>query len=182
MAITVTWQGGNGVTTINSGSYMGFFGNTFGSSIIPTHYQDFTCVTDVHMITNSGSLPNVKKGSTINSYMSGGISERMLSDISSVECTVRITVNSTSLLALQSMQLIAYNGISTASGPTGCIVYGAERGNTVWTPMSGSSYPLYLAAQYGDSNIWTYYIALSVTPTIAGINPNIKFILYGESY
>jgi hypothetical protein len=180
MAITITWQGGDGTATIPEGGYLGFFGDSFGSSTALGDYQSSTYATDVSASINSGPLPNVKLVSSGSyDYEDTG---RLLTLITRSECTLRITISNTSPFNLQNMKLIAYNGVDTAVGPDGCDVWGFEMGNSSWSLMSGSSNSLSLSTQTGNSSSYTYYVGLSVSPTAPGANLNVMFNLIGESF
>jgi hypothetical protein len=187
MAFTINWQGGDGVTTLPSGSYLGFFGDSFGTSITLGGYQSSSYATDVSASVNYGVLPNVMfmdSGSYSFSIItpSDSLDRRSLSLITENECTLRITISNTSPTNLQAMKLIAYNGVDTAVGPEGCIVWGVEKGNSTWSLMSGSANPLNLSTQVGNSGSYTYYVGLSVSPTSPGANLSVMFNLVGESF
>ena len=193
MAITIQWKGGNDITTISDGEHIGFFGASFGDSIVLNTYQDKTYVTNIGGTDNSGELPNIKFVS--NSPGTGSISSGSVAAITTFtqdQCTLHLSLTSGSASRIHAIKLIAYSGSLTV-GPSGGLsavgtpnttIMGFERGDTDWTIMSGSAQPLTLTP-YSDAagkETHDYYIGLSAQPQAMGININISLALYAEWY
>lgn len=182
MALTITWQGGDEATVVNSTYYVGFFGTNFGDSISLGSFNNTTVATDVNGGINHGALPNVKYVGSTTANWGEGVEN--LSSIENTECTLKITASSGSGFNIQALKLIAYNGTDESVAPSNVVIYGAEKGDSSWTLMSGSAQPLILtpASSSSPPNSYHYYIALSATPSVAGTNTSIALKFYAEHY
>ena len=195
MSIVIEWKGGDDVVTISSDSRIGFFGMTFGDSIVLNAYQETTHVTNDTGTVNDGELPNLLH--TVTAPGSCKIGNRFgsgsaITDITSEQCTLHLSITNGEHSRLQAVKLIAYSGSLTidhegnitASGPSDATVVGFELGNVNWTVMNGSTAPLMLTPYSGAAGQVThnYYIGLSAAPQVTGINPNISLALYAEWY
>lgn len=192
MAITIQWKGGDDVVTISNGSRIGFFGASFGDSIVLNTYQDKTYVTNIDGTVNSGALPNVKYVSNSPGMGSIGSGSAAITTFASNQCTLHISMTSGSASRIQAVKLIAYSGSLevgpsgglSAAGPLDVTIVGFELGDTNWTIMSGSAQPLMLTPYSGAAGLLDhdYYIGLSAQPQVTGINVNISLALYAEWY
>ena len=192
MAIVIQWKGGNDAVTISDGDRIGFFGASFGDSIILNAYQDKTYVTNIGGTVNSGELPNIKYISNSPGMGSIGSGSAAITTFTPSQCTLHISLTSGSASRIQAVKLIAYSGSLTvgpsgglsAAGTPNTVIVGFERGNTDWTIMSGSAQPLMLTPFSGAAGQVThdYYIGLSAQPSVTGINANVSLALYAEWY
>jgi hypothetical protein len=184
MAIVIQWKGGNNVTTVSSGTRIGFFGPNFGDSIVLNAYQDKTYVTNIDGTLNLGELPNIKyvSNSPGMGIPSSGSSVAITSFISN-QCTLHISMTSGSASRVQAIKLIAYEG-ALANGPENATIVGFELGDTNWTIMGGSAQPLMLTPYSTPAGLVThdYYVGLAAQPQVTGINVNISLALYVEWY
>lgn len=181
MALIITWRGGDDSTTIDSGTRVGFFGESFGESVPLGSYQTTTHVTDTSATTNYGALPNVKF--VTNSTANWGSGELPLSTIPQSECTLHIRITNASPVRLQTVRLHAFSGSSHYYGPSNMILSGAELGDLAWTRVSGSASPLLLTPHIATaSTIHDYYVALSAKPTAQGTNTSVTLAVYAEYY
>lgn len=192
MAITILWKGGDDGHTISNGNRIGFFGASFGDSIVLNAYQDKTHITNINGTVNLGELPNVKYISNSPGIGSVGSGSAAITTFTADQCTLHLSISSGSASRIQAVKLIAYSG-SLATGPSGGLsavgtpnatIVGFELGDTNWTIMSGSASPLVLAPYSGaaDKTTHDYYIGLSAQPQVSGINVNISLALYAEWY
>jgi len=182
MTLIVQWRGGDDVVTIASAQRVGFFGDNFGESIPLNNYQDTTAATDDNGTINYGALPNVKFVNTTNGDWGNG--SQAMTSLPSGSATLHISLHSGSATRLQAIRLIAYSG-SLNKGPKNSIVQGYEVGgsNTSWTQMSGSAQPLVLTPHSGSAqSTHDYYVALSATPTVTGVNTSVSLAIYAEWY
>jgi len=189
MAIAVLWESGDGlVTPIASGSFIGFYGDTFNSSIPLDNYNTSTFVTNRVGTTNAGILPtftyttpgyaiwhNPTRGES-----SGSIGSAL--DGSGESMTLHIQITSGSAVSLSSVNLFAYEGISITSAPTEVTVRGFESGSADWTIMGGQTAPLALTPHLTMSNTHDYYIGLSLSPTVKGASTYVSFALEANWY
>lgn len=192
MAITILWKGGDDEVTISNGGRIGFFGTSFGTSIVLNAYQDKTYVTNIDGMVNSGELPNIKYVSNSPGIGNIGSGSAAITTFAQNQCTLHISMSSGSASRIQAVKLIAYSGSLTvgpagelsAAGTPNATIVGFERGDADWTIMSGSAQPLMLTP-YSDAAgkaTHDYYIGLSAQPQVTGINVNISLALYAEWY
>ncbi len=192
MSITILWKGGNDAITISNGNHIGFFGESFGDSIVLNTYQDKTYVTNIDGTVNLGELPNIKYISNSPGIGSSGSGSVPITSFAEDQCTLHISLTSGSASRIQAVKLIAYSGSLTvgpsgglsAVGPSKASIVGFELGDSNWTIMSGSAQPLMLTPYSGAAGKVThdYYIGLSAQPQVTGINVNISLALYAEWY
>jgi len=192
MAIIIQWKGGDDVVTIPNGRRIGFFGTSFGDSIVLNNYQDKTYVTNDTGTINLGELPNVKYVSNSPGMVDIGSGSVAITTLTANQCTLHIQLSSGSASRIQAIKLIAYSGSLevgphgglSASGPANVTVVGFELGNTDWTVMNGSTTPLQLTPFSGAAGQLQhdYYIGLSAQPQVSGINTNVSLALYAEWY
>lgn len=183
MSVIITYQGGDGVTTLSTSQFCGFFGSAFGVPIEIGQYQEKTFVTDNSGTVNYGELPNVMKVSSNSGVFGSSAAEQSISSIDSSECTLKIIFSSGSAFYLQAVRLIAFDGVTETVAPSGSIVYGVEKGDSNWTLLSGSNSPLFLTPHTGSADtVHEYYIGLSATAQATGPSTAIKFRLYAEYY
>ena len=193
MSLSVIWKSGDDIVTILSTAHIGFFGDNFGESIPLDNYQGTTVVTNSSGTINDGALPNVKFINTTQGSF-GGSTQNMAS-LASGSATLHIRLTSGSASRLQAINLYAYSG-SLSVGPTGSgsiialgpgnmNVMGYEVGgaNTTWTTMSGSAAPLALTPHTGSTQVnHDYYVAISASPTVTGVNTTVSLAIYAEYY
>lgn len=193
MSLSIIWKSGDDIVTIPSGSRIGFFGENFGESVPLDNYQGTTVVTNDTGTINSGVLPNVKFINTTQGDWGDGTQNLTL--LSSGSATLHIRLTSGSASRLQAVNLYAYSG-SFAVGPAGAgsisasappdaNIMGFEVGgeNTTWTYMSGSAAPLALTPHISSAQEdHDYYVAISASPMVTGVNTVISLALYTEWY
>ena len=179
--VTIAWQGGDSVNTLGASQYCGFFGSgAYGTSIPIGGYQGNTFVTDISGGINSGELPNVMYiGSTTANWGDGVES---IEDILVSECTLKVTLSSGAAFRLQAINFFVYDGNSEIVAPPNMTVKAFEFEDTSWQTLSGSQQPLNLTPQLSASTSHTFYIGVSVTPTVIGANAQMKFGFYAEYY
>ena len=192
MAITITWKGGDDVVTIPDGSRVGFFGASFGESIVLNTYQDKTYMVNNDGTLNLGEVPNIKYVSNSPGMGDIGSGSAAITTFTADQCTLHISMTSGSASRLQAVKFIAYSG-SLEVGPTGGLsasslvnatIMGFELGDTNWQNLSGSAGPLMLTPFSGAAGQLThdYYIGLSAQPQSSGINVAISLAVYAEWY
>ena len=189
--VVIQWQGGDNINTVPSGSRIGFFGENFGESIPLDNYQEKTIVTNATGTSNDGELPNVKFVNTLQGLWSGSSTAQSMALLPSGSATLHISLTTGSNTRLQAVRLIAYSGSLSPSGsvedfgPKNMNVMGYEVGGlkSTWTFMSGSAAPLVLTPHTGSAQLThNYYIALSASPTVTGVNTVVALALYAEWY
>lgn len=193
MSLSIIWKSGDDAVTISSGSHIGFFGENFGESVPLDNYQSTTVSTNSLGTINDGALPNVKFINTTQGDWGSGTQNLTL--LSSSDATLHIQLTSGSAFRLQAVNLYAYSG-SFAVGPTGsgsisasappdANIMGYEAGgaNASWTYMSGSVAPLALTPHINSAvQNHDYYVAISASPIVTGVNTVISLALYTEWY
>lgn len=192
MSLSIIWKSGDDVVTISSGS-IGFFGENFGESVPLDNYQGTTVVTNSTGTVNNGGLPNVKFINTTQGDWGSGTQNLTL--LSSGDATLHIRLTSGSAFRTQAVNLYAYSGSFlvgsagsgsiSASAPPNANIMGFEVGgeNTTWTYMSGSASPLALTPHISSAQQnQDYYVAISASPTVTGVNTVISLALYTEWY
>jgi len=193
MSLSIIWKSGDDTVTLSSGSRIGFFGENFGESVPLDNYQNTTVSTNSLGTSNNGVLPNVKFINTTQGDWGSGTQNVIL--LSSSDATLHIRLTSGSASRLQAVNLYAYSG-SFVVGPTGsgsisadapsdANIMGYEVGgaNASWTYMSGSVAPLALTPHISSATQnHDYYIAISASPIVTGVNTVISLALYTEWY
>ena len=189
MAITVKWEGGDGVTLIPSGSYVGFYGTTFNQSIPLNNYNQLTIATDRLGTTNNGELPNAQfttPGYGIFKNVTHGTISGSIGTLFSntgADMTLHIRITSGSAVFLTNVNLIAFSGISLAQAPQNVQVIVFESGRTSWTPMVGVSQPLALTPHTATATaIHDYYVSISISPTTKAETHQTLFALQADYY
>jgi len=193
MSLSIIWKSGDDTVTISSGSRIGFFGTNFGESIPLDNYQSTTVSTNSLGTVNNGALPNVKFINTTQGDWGSGTQNLTL--LPSGSATLHIRVTSGSASRLQAVNLYAYSGSFSigpagsgsisASAPSNSNIMGFEVGgtNTTWTHISGSASPLVLTPHVSSAQQnHDYYVAISASPSITGVNTVVSLALYTEWY
>lgn len=185
MSLSIIWKSGDDSVEILGGDvHIGFFGDNFGESVPLDNYQNTSVATNGIGTVNDGALPNVKYVDMTQGKWGNAIQN--IVDLSDEDATLHIRLTSGSASRLQAINLYAYSGsFSAGMAPVDMNVMGFEVGgvNTSWTHMSGSAAPLALtphivtAQQNHD-----YYIAISASPKITGINTAVSLAIYAEWY
>jgi len=187
MALTVLWEGGHhDGTALPSGSYIGFYGSTFNSSIPLDAQNSLTTVTDKLSTVNSGLLPNVTyttPGYGIWTNTAQGTSSGSIADASFGDMTLHLRITSGSAVRLSSVNLVAYEGIDINDAPSDMTVQGFEQGSTNWTTMAGLASPLALTPHIvSGSTTHDYYVALSASPTSQLASNTVSFAVVSNFY
>lgn len=170
MSIAIQWRGGDDTTLLPSGSYIGFYGATFNSSIPLNTYNQATFVTNTTSTLNNGALPNARYTTPGFGIFTNDTHGTISGSISSIfantgaDMTLHIQIVSGSSVFLTNVNLIAFSGISTSTSPQNATVVGFESGSSGWTIMDGVSEPLALTPSAAAATIHNYYVGLSVTP------------------
>ena len=186
MALTVLWEGGDSSTAVASGSYIGFFGSTFNSSIPLDGYNSVTVVTNSISTVNSGALPNVKYTTPgygiwvnpTNGTVSGSIDSATTDDM-----TLHIRITSGSAVRLSSVNLVAYKGSDINAAPDEVSVVGFEQGTSNWSAMEGLASPLALTPHTSTAlSTHDYYIGISLSPITTTANTVVSLALIADWY
>jgi len=181
MALIIQWNSGDGLITCSPGTYIGFFSGSVGGSIPLNNYQDKTIITNNIGTGNLGILPNVKYIDNTHATWNSSPTSKLITQIPFNKCTLKISLTSGSAVRLQSVKLIAYSGSSINNAPDNMNVMGFEKGNTSWTFMSGSAYPLVLTPHVSSGSVvHNYYACLSASPTKIGVNSTVSLAFYAE--
>jgi hypothetical protein len=172
---TYTWtlQGGT-PTTIEATDLIQFAGATFDSAITVGAYNDSIHVeSSVGANDSSGNTPENNKfvsqtgGTGGDSQANWGDGTEDLDQITTAECSLKINFSHGSSVTTTGHILYAYNGSSTATGPTEVDFRAAEQGDANWTEAEGSG----SAVSVTDDTTATshdYYFAISASPTTVG--------------
>ena len=189
MSISIKWEGGDGITLIPSGSYVGFYGSSFNQSIPLNNYNQMTVATNKLGTVNNGSLPNVRFTSPGYGIFTNPTHGTLSGSIGGIlgntgkDMTLHIRITSGSSVYLTNVNLIAFSGNSINQVPQDILVVGFESGSTSWVPMSGISQPLALTPHTTTPNtIHDYYVGISVTPTKKGETHQTLFALQADWY
>jgi len=183
MSLIIQWNGGDNITTVGAGAYIGFFSESLGGSIPLDNYQNKTIATNGTGTVNLGELPNVTFKDSTHAVWGETSTSKLLTQIPFNSCTLHIRITSGSNARLQNVQLIAYSGASTLDPPTNMNVKGFEKGQSSWTTMAGSASPLTLTPHISSgSMVHDYYACLSASPTRTGITTAVSLALYAEWY
>jgi hypothetical protein len=172
---TYTWQlQGTSPTTIEATDLIQFAAATFDSAITVGAYNDSTHVeSSVGANDSSGNTPRNNKfisqsgGTGGDSQGDWGGGTEDLDQITTAECALKINFAHGSSVTTTNHIFYAYNGSSTATGPTEVDFRAAEQGDANWTEAEGSA----AAVTITDDTTATshdYYIAISASPTTVG--------------
>ena len=178
--------------TIDAGEALGFYGFAgFGSPLSLNETNGRTFVADTTGATAKEECDNCRRSSAsgvIVGQVGSGIS---LLNLPNYLTTINLRFTHPTAVLIQNARLVAFDGTTLATAPTGLSVYGAETihtsrlqtdtgtGDSVWTLMQGSGLQLDLVASPGTSGIsplgpattdtrHDWYVALSAIPTTPG--------------
>lgn len=173
---TYVWQlQGTSPTTIDATDILQFAGaGGFDDPVTVGEWQDTTHVeSSVGANDSSGNTPNNVKfisqsgGTGGDSQADWGDGTEDLDQITDAECTLKINFSHGSAVAITDHIFYAYNGSSTATGPTGVSFVAAEQGDTNWTTPEGSGAALGITDS-ASATSHDFYIACSASPDSVG--------------
>lgn len=202
MAATLAFysDGSNGFSTPLSGSGLGFYGASFGSSVEVGSYQTTTYVTDANGTSQGPAADNV----TWSHQESGTINGATLLELQSIpnkDTTLNIRFTNDTAVKTQNINLLIYDRVTTTDNASGVTTKIAEiihpndtegatgSGDTAWHTASGSpGVPsnVSLAPSPGTSGAYPggtdtsdrqdvrhdWYVALSASPDSIGSKTN----------
>jgi hypothetical protein len=166
---------GDSFTTALSGSGLGFYGASFGSSVEVNEYQTTTYVTDANGTIQGPLADNVRfmhQGVNDGDPGSGLVSSGPmlpLKEIPNKEATLNIRFTNDSAVKTQNVNLLIYDRVGTSSNASGVTTKVAElihvntvqgatgSGDAAWHTASGSEgvpATIPLAQSPGQSGVW----------------------------
>ena len=173
---TYTWAlQGSSPTTLGATDILQFAGaGGFDTPIAVNSYNDTTHVeSSVGGNSSSGNTPNNNKwisdagGTGGDSQGDWGDGTEDIDQITDAECTLHINFAHGSAVAISNHIFYAYNGSSTATGPTDVDFQCAEQGDTNWTEAEGSGAALSITDS-GSATSHDFYLLVSAGPTAVG--------------
>jgi hypothetical protein len=198
---TLSFRGGETGTIYSlSGSGVGFYGSTFGTSVNVGSFQDTTWVTNSTGTTQGPQLDNIK-WTHASSGSINGASSKLLTEVPNYLVPLNIRFNHSTAVKTQNVKLRIYDRLAINSNPSGVTCYVADivhpdtsqtnngSGSATWTHVFGSTVVLDLTASPGVSGNrpngasttdtdHDWYIALSASPD--SIGSKTQFGLYVE--
>lgn len=195
MATSITWQGGNFVTSISpaeSGTYdtLGMFGGGFGLSVRVGEYQDTSWATTDNGSAQNGQVPNVKFATITGCYTPSIIAARLLRDLTNSEATLGIRLTTDTPVQTQNSSFRCFDRLNINSNPSGVTVYSAEiiratvgvsgSGDTSWTQIFGSGSTMGLDNQTSVTGVHTWYVAVTASPQSIGEKTHIGYYFETE--
>ncbi len=184
MAETWVWTcprsgftGGN----LDAGEKLGFYGANFGDPVTVNSYQSSTHFSDDGVsndLCTSVHANNVKYLTSTTCSLNGGASTP-LSSLTDNDATLKITLSGLGSISTMQTRFYSYNGTTRASAPDGITCQAAEVGNSNWTAVGGSGSALALSNQ-SEASSHSWYIAVSVMPTSAGVKTAFAFAIETE--
>lgn len=166
---TYTWTlQGTSPTVIDTTDKIQFAGASFNSAIQVGQYNDSTHVQSSGGANDSSAnTPRNNKYLTASTVSVNGAASKALSTITNAECALKINFSHATAVAISQHVFYAYNGSSTATGPTGVTFKAAERGNANWSTPAGSGSALALADKAAATS-HDFFIAISASPDSVG--------------
>ena len=190
MATITFWGDENGIQNL-SGSGLGFYGSSFGTSVAVGSYQDSTFITDGNGTAQGPQVHNIKwahpSSGTVN-----GVGPWALNTIPNRLATLKVKFNHSSSVKVQNAYARVYDRTSINSAASGVTTKIAElihpnpnqaaaagSGDTSWLTPAGSSVRVPLADSPGLSgyspngpNTYDYnhewFMAISASPDSVG--------------
>lgn len=198
----ISFLSGQGFVINNlSGSGLGFYGSSFGSSVQVGSYQETTWITNGAGSSQGPQVDNVKKTHPSSGSINGAASVSLL-DIPNYLCPLQIQFTHGSVVTTQNAKLRIYDRSSINNDPSGVTCYCAEvihpsftqsgalgSGDSSWIHVHGSAVVLDLVASPGISGLspngsstsstqHDWYVAISPSPDSVG--SKTQFGLYVE--
>lgn len=172
---TFTWTlQGTSPTTIEATDIIQFAGASFDDPITVDEWNDSTHVeSSVGANDSDGNTPNNNKfvsdagGTGGDSEADWGDGTEDLDQITTAEAALKINFSDASSVTTTSAIFYAYNGSSTATGPTGVNFKAAEVGDATFTDAEGSG----SAVSITDDTAATshdYFLVVSASPASVG--------------
>lgn len=173
---TYTWTlQGTSPTTIEATDLLQFAGaGGFDDPITVGQYNDTTHVeSSVGANDSNGNTPNNNKfisqtgGTGGDSQADWGDGTEDLDQITDAECALKINFAHGTAVAISSHVFYAYNGSSTATGPTDVDFRAAEQGDANFTQAEGSGSPV-TVTDSASATSHDFYLAVSASPESVG--------------
>jgi hypothetical protein len=179
MAAQINFYGGtNGQYNINNGgSGVGFFGSTFGQSVLVNAYQDSTYVTDGNGTTQGATLLNWKYVHANSGLYGGDSTNYKLSGIPNSIATLNVRFTNDTAVMCQNVRLRIYDRSDTTKAASGVVTQIAElcRPDSLYTstvtntgPFASGSVQWTTANPTGSSTVYT---PITQSPGISGSHP-----------
>lgn len=189
---TLSFFAGNGDININNltGSGLGFYGASFGSSVDVGSYQTTTWITDSNGTIQGPQANNIKWTHPLSGSINGAASV-ILQHIPNYLSTLRVRFNHTSAVKTQNTKLRIYDRSNINNSASGVTTKVAQiihpwqtaspngSGDTSWITPTGSSVIMTLVSSPGVSGLspngtgtvdqnHDYYLAISASPDSIG--------------
>ena len=157
-----------------------FAGALFADPIYVAAWNDSTHVkTDAGADKSSGNTPNNVKfisqagGTGGDSQADWGDGTEDLDAITDAEATLHVNISDAANFTITDLVFFSYNGVDVAVAPTGMNVKAAEVGDANFTDAEGSGSPLELADSSTPATSHDFYIAVSKSPTVVGLQESV---------
>lgn len=177
-----------------SGSGLGFYGGSFGSSVNVGEYQQTTFITNGNGTSQGQSVNNIKFLNSMSGIVGSATSGILLTQIPNYLATLNIRFTHSSSVQVQNAKLRIYDRSSINNAASGVTTKVAElihlgetqvnngSGDTTWHTPNGSSVIVDLAPSPGMSGIYAgngsnstasstrhdWYVAMSASPDSVG--------------
>lgn len=190
MATSITWAGGDGVTSISpaeSGTFdtLGMFGASFGISIRVGEYNDTSFSTNDDGTSFTGSaLPNNKFANSTGVFIPAFVDPLPLLELEEAEAVLRIRLTTDSAVTTQNASFRAFDRVDIDNDPSGVTVLAAEviknvadvsgSGDGSWTTIAGTT-ALALEDQTEVTGVHDFYVAVTASPDSIGEKTNLGY-------
>ena len=166
---TYTWTlQGTTPTTIDATDIIQFAGSVFNSAIFVGAYNDSTHIkTSGGANKSSGNAPHNTKYLTSTTVSLNGGASVLVSSLTTGNCPIKINFSHTVAVQITDHFIYAYDGTSTANGPTGVTFQVAEQGDTTWVNADGSAAAL-AVTDSASATSHDFFFLISASPESVG--------------
>jgi len=155
-------------TLIPPGSGLGFFGASFGASVLVNEYQTTTFMTDGNGTLQGPQLNNVKYVNAASGTVGSSTSGIAVTAIPNYQSTLNIRFTHTSAVKTQNMQLRIYDRSDINRGASGVTTKVVEVVHPTTTQLNNGSGATSWSTPVGSS----VTVTLTASPGTSGFRPN----------